>query len=97
MRIGLITDSHWTARKSSRHLHDYFQKFYDDVFFPTLEAEGIDTVIHMGDAFDSRKSIDLWGFEWTKKVVLDPLKKYKVHMIFLQEFFLQLFVQLFLF
>ena len=81
MKIGIITDTHWTARKSSRHLHDYFQKFYDDVFFPTLEAEGIDTVIHMGDAFDSRKSVDLWGFDWTKKVVLDPLKKYKVHMI----------------
>ena len=27
--------------------------------FPSLEREKIDTVIHMGDIFDSRKSIDL--------------------------------------
>jgi predicted phosphodiesterase len=51
------------------------------VFFPTLEKEGITTVIHMGDAFDNRKSIDFWGLDWTRRVVLDPLSKYEVHMI----------------
>jgi hypothetical protein len=35
----------------------------------------------MGDAFDNRKSIDFWGLDWTKKVVLEPLRKYQVHMI----------------
>jgi predicted phosphodiesterase len=81
MRIALITDTHWSARKSSRLFHDYFELFYKNVFFPTLEKEGIDTVIHMGDAFDNRKSIDFWGLEWTKKVVLEPLSKYNVHLI----------------
>ena len=81
MRIALISDTHWTARKSSRHLHDYFELFYKNVFFPTLEKECIDTVIHMGDAFDNRKSIDFWGLDWTKRVVLDPLSKYNVHMV----------------
>jgi DNA repair exonuclease SbcCD nuclease subunit len=51
------------------------------VFFPTLEQYGITTVIHMGDAFDSRKSIDYQSLEWAKKVVFDPLSKYEVHMI----------------
>jgi hypothetical protein len=51
------------------------------VFFPTLEQYGITTVIHMGDAFDSRKSIDFVGLDWTRKVVLDPLSKYDVHLI----------------
>ena len=81
MKIAIITDTHYGARKGSKHLHDYFEKFYDDVFFPTLEAEGIDTVIHMGDAFDSRKSIDYQSLEWAKRVVFEKLKKYKVHMI----------------
>jgi hypothetical protein len=35
----------------------------------------------MGDAFDSRKSIDYQSLEWAKRVVFDPLKKYEVHMI----------------
>ena len=35
----------------------------------------------MGDAFDSRKSIDYQSLEWSKRVVFDHLKKYDVHMI----------------
>ena len=35
----------------------------------------------MGDIFDSRKSIDLQSLEWSKRVVFEPLKKYKVHAI----------------
>lgn len=81
MKVGLITDTHFSFKKSSRLFHDYFEMFYKDIFFPTLEREGIDTIIHMGDAFDNRKSIDFWGLEWTKRVVLEPLSKYKVHMI----------------
>jgi len=81
MKIAIITDTHWSARKSSRFLHDYFELFYKNIFFPTLEREGITTVIHMGDAFDNRKGIDFWGLEWTRKVVLEPLRKYNTHII----------------
>jgi len=35
----------------------------------------------MGDAFDSRKSIDYQSLEWAKRVVFDHLSKYPVHMI----------------
>ena len=81
MRVAVITDTHWSARKSSRLFQDYFEQFYNNVFFPTLEQHGIDTIIHMGDAFDSRKSIDFVGLDWTRKVVLEPLSKYNVHLI----------------
>ena len=81
MRVAIITDTHYGARKGSKHLHDYFEKFYQDVFFPSLEKHGVTTVVHMGDAFDSRKSIDYQSLEWAKRVVFDPLSKYDVHMI----------------
>ena len=81
MKVAIITDTHYGARKGSAHLHDYFKLFYDNVFFPTLEKEGIDTVIHMGDIFDSRKSIDYQSLEWSKQVVFEPLRKYKVYAI----------------
>ena len=79
MRLAIITDTHYGARKGSKHLHDYFEMFYRDIFFPSLEEHKIDTIIHMGDIFDSRKAIDLQSLEWSKKVVFEPLKKYKVH------------------
>ena len=81
MRVAIITDTHYGARKGSKHLHDYFEQFYQNVFFPSLEAEGIDTIIHMGDVFDSRKAIDYYSLEWAKRVVFEPMKKYKVHAI----------------
>ena len=80
MKVAIITDTHFGARKGSKHLHDYFEMFYRDVFFPSLEEHQIDTVIHMGDIFDSRKAIDLQSLEWSKSVFLEPLKKYKVYL-----------------
>ena len=81
MRVAIITDTHFGARKGSKHLHDYFELFYKNIFFPSLEAEGIDTIIHMGDVFDGRKSIDYYSLEWAKRVVFEPMKKYKVYAI----------------
>lgn len=81
MKVAIITDTHYGARKGSKLFHDYFELFYKNVFFPTLEQYGITTVIHMGDAFDSRKSIDYQSFEWAKRVVFEPLSKYDVHLI----------------
>jgi DNA repair exonuclease SbcCD nuclease subunit len=81
MKVAIITDTHYGARKGSKLFHDYFELFYKNVFFPTLEQYGITTVIHMGDAFDSRKSIDYQSLEWAKRVVFEPLSNYQVHMI----------------
>jgi DNA repair exonuclease SbcCD nuclease subunit len=81
MKVAIITDTHYGARKGSKHLHDYFELFYKNVFFPSLEEYGVEAIIHMGDAFDSRKSIDYQSLEWSKRVVFNPLKKYDVHMI----------------
>ncbi len=75
MKVAIITDTHFGARKSSKVFHDFFQKFYDDIFFPTLEERGIKTCIHMGDAFDNRKNIDFWSLNWAKKNVYDRFQK----------------------
>ena len=47
MKIAIITDQHFGCRKNSKHFHDYFLKFYNDTFFPTLEKEGITTIVDM--------------------------------------------------
>ena len=81
MKIAIITDQHFGARKNSKLFHDYFLKFYEDVFFPTLEKEGITTIIDMGDTFDSRKGIDFAALSWAKNNYFDRLKKYTIHTI----------------
>ena len=81
MKIAIITDTHYGARKGADYIHSYFKNFYDNIFFPYLEKHNIDTIIHMGDMFDSRKSIDYQSLEWSKRVVFEPLMKYKVHAI----------------
>lgn len=81
MKVAILTDTHYGARKGSKYLHDYFELFYKNIFFPTLEEYQIDTVLHLGDAFDSRKSIDYQSLDWAKRVVFEPLKNYQVHMI----------------
>ena len=75
MKVAIITDQHFGCRKNSKLFHDYFLKFYNDVFFPTLEREGITTVIDMGDTFDSRKGIDFGALTWAKNNYYDRLKK----------------------
>ena len=43
MKVAIITDQHFGARKGSKFLHEYFKKFYDDVFFPYLKKHKIKT------------------------------------------------------
>ena len=73
MKVAIITDQHFGCRKNSKLFHDYFLKFYNDVFFPTLEKEGISVVIDMGDTFDSRKGIDFSSLAWAKDNYYDRL------------------------
>ena len=83
MKVAIITDTHYGARKNSKLFHDYFLKFYNDIFFPTLEEYGINKVIHLGDAFDSRKGIDFSALSWAKNNIFDRFQEMSidVHLI----------------
>ena len=73
MKVAIITDQHFGARKNSKQFHDYFLRFYNDVFFPTIEKAGITTIVDMGDTFDSRKGIDFSSLSWAKNNYYDRL------------------------
>ena len=82
-KIALITDTHFGVRKGSQLFHDYFRKFYEDTFFPFLDRHNVDTVVHLGDCFDNRKTIDYWSLDWAKKHFFDVLqqKGIELHLI----------------
>ena len=58
MKIALINDTHWGARNDSPAFIEYFNKFYNEVFFPYLQQNNINTIVHLGDVVDRRKFIN---------------------------------------
>ena len=74
MKVAVITDQHFGFKKGSKLFHEYFQKFYEEIFFPTLQERGITTVIDMGDTFDSRKGIDLYSLDWAQRNYFDRIR-----------------------
>jgi len=81
MKIAIITDQHLDGRKGNLAFWNYFQKFYDEVFFPTLEKEGVRVVFDLGDTFDNRKSMDFNTFHRVRENYFERLKDYEVHML----------------
>ena len=57
MKIAIVTDTHFGARNDNQNFNEYFFKFYENTFFPTLIERGITTCVHMGDVVDRRKYI----------------------------------------
>lgn len=57
MKVALITDTHFGARGDNLHFNEYFFDFWEKQFFPHLEKNNIDTVIHLGDVMDRRKFV----------------------------------------
>ena len=81
MKVAIITDQHFGFKKGSKVWLDYFQKFYDEVFFPTLKKEGIDTILDLGDTFDNRKGVDLRSLDWAKSNYFDIIRDNGMKMI----------------
>ena len=83
MKVAIITDQHFGARNDSVAFLNYFEKFYDEVFFPKLEEEGIDTVLILGDTFDRRKYVNFYALQRSKDMFFNKLreKNITVHML----------------
>ena len=83
MKIAIITDQHFGARSDSQHFLDYYEKFYKETFFPTLDENGIRTVLILGDTFDRRKYINFYSLKRAKEMFFDQLfgRGIEVHML----------------
>jgi DNA repair exonuclease SbcCD nuclease subunit len=83
LKVAIITDQHFGARNDSVGFLDFFQKFYDNIFFPTLDERGIDTVLILGDTFDRRKYVNFYALQRAKDMFFNKLaeRNIKVHML----------------
>lgn len=80
MKIALLGDTHFGARNDNSAFHDYFEKFYRDVFFPYLRENGIDTVVQFGDLFDRRKYINFSTLAKSRKYFFDVIEQSGISM-----------------
>ena len=71
MKVAIITDQHFGARNDSIQCLDYYQNFYDNIFFPKLEAQQIKHILILGDTFDRRKFINFNTLSRAKKMFFD--------------------------
>jgi DNA repair exonuclease SbcCD nuclease subunit len=73
MKVAIITDQHFGARNDSVGFLDFFQEFYDNTFFPAIDAAGISTVLILGDTFDRRKYVNFYSLQRAKEMFFDKL------------------------
>lgn len=80
--IAILGDLHIGVRDGKELFHDHFQKFFDDVFFPTCEKYNVSTIIQAGDTFDRRKFIDYGSLKRSKEYLFNRLERdYTTYMI----------------
>jgi len=80
MKVAIINDTHCGIRNSSDIFLDNAEKFYADVFFPTLLERGIRHIIHLGDYFDHRKFINFRALNRNRHVFLERLRQEQITM-----------------
>lgn len=83
MKVALVTDTHFGARSDNLAFDKYFERFYNETFFPYLIKEDIKTICHLGDVFDRRKYINYNTLQSCKKYFFDKARDLdiEVHMV----------------
>ena len=82
-KVVIITDQHFGARNDSTHFLDYYEKFYKETFFRTLDKHGITTVLILGDTFDRRKYVNFFTLKKTKEIFFDEIAKRNIQVYML--------------
>ena len=80
MKIAILNDTHCGCRNSSEVFMDYQERFYGDVFFPYLLENNITQILHLGDYYDNRKTVNLKALSHNRRIFLDKLREYNIHM-----------------
>ena len=75
MKIAILNDTHCGIRNSSDIFTKYQENFYNDIFWPYIEDNDIQHILHLGDYYDHRKFINFKALNSNRKVFLDRLRE----------------------
>lgn len=73
MKLAIITDLHLGCRGDSKIFLDAHERFYENIFFPTIDEHSITTVLNLGDTFDRRKFVNFNTLIRSRNMFFDPL------------------------
>lgn len=76
MKIAVLGDLHWGARNDNQEFLNYFQKFFDDVFFPEISKRNITKILQVGDFVDRRKFISYVTLNHIREHVFVPSREF---------------------
>lgn len=80
MKIAILNDTHCGIRNSSDIFMGYQERFYSEVFFPYLLENDIKQIIHLGDYYDNRKTVNFKALNHNRNIFLKQLRKYGITM-----------------
>ena len=80
MKIAILNDTHAGIRNSSDIFMDYQERFYNEVFFPHLLENDIKHILHLGDYYDNRKTVNFKALSHNRKIFLEPMRKHGITM-----------------
>ena len=80
MKVAILGDTHFGIRNDNKSFHDYYERFYDGVFFPYLKENGIKRIIQLGDLFDRRKYINFYTLKRSKEYFFNKIIENDIRM-----------------
>ena len=75
MKIAVLNDTHTGIRNSSEIFLNNAEDFYNNVFFPECEKQGITQILHLGDYYDHRKFVNFKALNHNRRIFLDRLRE----------------------
>jgi len=75
MKVAIITDTHWGVRNDNALFLDNTKRFLDETFFPLIDAQGIRTIVHLGDLVDRRKYINFLTASRLRSDFINPIRQ----------------------
>jgi len=75
MKIAVLNDTHTGIRNSSEVFLNNAEEFYNKVFFPECDKQGITQILHLGDYYDHRKFVNFKALNHNRRIFLDQLRK----------------------
>jgi metallophosphoesterase superfamily enzyme len=73
IKLAILNDTHAGVRNSSEIFIEYQRRFYEEVFFPYCNENGIKQIIHLGDYYENRKFINFGYHCGQPRFVLEEL------------------------
>jgi len=80
MKVAILGDTHFGVRNDNKSFHDYYERFYSELFFPYLKDKGIKRVIQLGDLFDRRKYVNFYTLKRAREYFFDKIDEYDLEM-----------------